>query len=123
MSARAERRAIVALFAAFALIVQALVPSLATAAPGDAPFAAICTGQALKAAAFGQDAPSQPMPAQGCEQCLFALTAAPPPAPVTVRPVAYALAAALITPAVDRRIPRARAPPRPPGQGPPTSNV
>ena len=57
-----------------------------------------------------------------CQDCLAAAMAAVTPAPVVaVQPVAYEIARADHAPALRLLAPRARAPPRPPGQGPPTA--
>jgi len=122
-SARHDRRAIVALFAVFALMVQALIPGLAMAGQPD-PASIICTGTGVQAAG----APSTPAgPKKGlagmpCQDCLAAAMAAVTPAPiVAIQPVAYAVARADHAPAISRLAPSARGPPRPPGQGPPTA--
>lgn len=121
MTARAERRAMIALVAVFALLVQALIPSLANAGTGPGEGLAICTQAGLAPAPDG----GAPAPPQGhdCQHCVCpAATAAPPPL-ASIRPVAYAQAPAPVadTPAGVR--PLIRAPPRPPGQGPPAPNA
>jgi hypothetical protein len=57
-----------------------------------------------------------------CQDCLAAALAVVAPAPAPeVQPVAYAIARVEHAPVRSVLAPRARAPPRPPGQGPPTA--
>jgi hypothetical protein len=115
-----DRRAIAALFVVFALMVQALAPSHAMAA-GDAPGVTICTaaGTHTVTSSGGAGSPAQHRGAP-CQDCLAAAlaVAAPPPA-LAIQPVAYAVARVEHVTAASLIAPRARAPPRPPGQGPP----
>ena len=116
-----ERRALVALFAVFALMVQALVPAAAAAAtPNSLAAAIICTGTGV--ATVSDEAPaSRPKGFAGmpCQDCLAAALAFIPPPTLAIQPVTYAAARIERAP-IQRLIePRARAPPRPPGQGPP----
>ena len=110
----AERRAMIALVAVFALLVQALVPALASAAPLAGERLLICTPHGLQEAPAGD---IQPEPA--CQHCVcpaMASSSAPTPNVASVR-----YAGERISPIAPRRVrlPPARAPPRPPGQGPP----
>lgn len=111
----------IALFAVFALLVQALIPSLANAAPGPGGPAAICTEMGL--ATVGDAAPGQPAPSHSCQHCVCPALAETPAPIVQILPVAYVVAAAPVadTPRGVRPLPRA--PPRPPGQGPPLPNA
>lgn len=108
----------VALFAVFALLVQALIPSLANAAGGST---ATCTEMGLTI--VGDGAAGQPAPAHGCQHCVCPAIAETPAPIVQTLPVAYAVAEAPVadTPRGVRPLPRA--PPRPPGQGPPLPNA
>jgi len=125
-AAKQDRRAIAALLAVFALLVQALIPTAALAARPDAAGATIiCTATGTET--LGADGkPASPhkrdfggMP---CQDCLAAALAVVTPAPApTVQPVAYAIARVEHAPVRSLLAPRARAPPRPPGQGPPTA--
>ncbi|MDB5424595.1 MAG: hypothetical protein JWQ29_2011 [Phenylobacterium sp.] len=121
-------RALAALVAVFALMVQALVPAAAMAAAPDAsgvPGAwglVICTQNGATTAAPRGD-PSKPkgfagMPCQDCLAAALAMTQTPE---LAVQPVAYVAARIEHAPAERPIEPRARAPPRPPGQGPPTA--
>jgi len=118
-----DRRTLAVLVAVFALLVQAFVPAAAMAAASD-PFGTmvICTGNGVTTVS-DQAPPSKPkgfagMPCQDCLAVTLAVTQAPA---LAIRPVIYALAR-IERPPVERLIePRARAPPRPPGQGPPTA--
>lgn len=122
MTVRAERRAMIALLTAFALLVQAMIPSLAMAASPDGG-ASICTQQGLQAAPTDGDSGQTSTPHE-CQHCICPAIVADTPAPVvSVRSVAYAVAVASVV-ATPRGVrPQARAPPRPPGQGPPISNA
>ncbi|MFL5297495.1 MAG: DUF2946 domain-containing protein [Phenylobacterium sp.] len=117
-----DRKALVALFAVFALLVQALFPAAALAGPRLTPGDLICGVDALHA---GSDAgiPAHHRGPGGlpCQDCLAAAMAAIAPPELAVRPVAYVTARVEHAPVAERIAPRARAPPRPPGQGPPTA--
>jgi hypothetical protein len=118
-----ERRAIVALFAVFALLVQALIPAAALAGPRLVAGDLICDGGHVRADAYGAPVGQHHRALGGmpCQDCLAAAMAAvAPPAPA-VAPVAYAVARVEHAAAAPALEPRARAPPRPPGQGPPTA--
>lgn len=121
---RAERRAMLALVAAFALLVQALIPSLAGAAPsplGGLGDGVICTSLGPQTAPTDGGAPAH---VGRCDHCVCPATTAdlPPPA-VEAAPAtfAYVRLEPRIPPAAPP--PPARAPPRPPGQGPPSPNA
>lgn len=121
MSQRTERRAMIALVAVFALLVQALIPSLVMAAPGAPGDLLICTQMGLQTAPGDGEAPA---PANhACKHCLCPAPATDPPQAVSIQHVAYVVAIAPTALASHRRVPPARAPPRPPGQGPPASDV
>ena len=116
-------RAVAALVAIFALLIQALVPAAAMAAGSDPRTGLIiCTAGGATAVS----SPAAPAPLRKgfggmpCQDCLAAAMAAITTPDLAIQPVAYVTtrvehAAAAVAPA-----PRARAPPRPPGQGPPT---
>lgn len=119
---RAERRAMIALVTVFALLIQALIPNLAAASPGPFDGQLICTQMGLGAAS---DQPGgAPQTGHACQHCVCPAPAAEPtPLVVAVAQVRYA---ATVAPRVQPRrtlSPPTRAPPRPPGQGPPTSNA
>jgi hypothetical protein len=122
-----DRRAVAALLAVFALTVQALIPAAAMAARPDAGGAlVICTATGARTIlADGKAAPARPREGFGgmpCQDCLAAAMAALSPEPAqAARPVVYAIARVEHAPASRLLAPRARAPPRPPGQGPPTA--
>jgi len=118
---RAERRAMIALVAAFALLVQALIPAFAMAAPGAAGDMLVCTQAGLQAAPGDTGTP--PAADHACKHCLCPAPATDPPPTMSVRRIAYAVTEAPRAPRSQRLIPPARAPPRPPGQGPPTSDA
>ena len=122
MSAGAERRAIVALLTAFALMVQALIPSLASAAPMSLSDMVLCTEQGLQSAPAGS-VPAQTPPGHACQHCICPAIATTLPPVVSILAVAYVVTEALVTATPCGTRPAARAPPRPPGQGPPLSNA
>ena len=116
-----ERRTLAVLVAVFALMVQALVPVAAmAAAPDPSAGMVICTGAGVTTMSDpGQ--PSKPkgfagMPCQDCLAAALAITQLPA---LAIQPVIYAAARIERSPAERLIEPRARAPPRPPGQGPP----
>ncbi|HEX3367499.1 DUF2946 family protein [Phenylobacterium sp.] len=117
-----DRRAIIALFVMFALMVQALMPTMAMAAPADGRMILCTAGGTKTLSTDGKSGAPAPNHGAPCHDCLAAsLVATAPPPLLAIQPVAYALARVEhVTPA-DRIAPRARARPRPPGQGPPTA--
>ncbi|HZZ31052.1 MAG TPA: hypothetical protein VFE10_03590 [Phenylobacterium sp.] len=78
-----DRRAVVAPYVMFALMVQALVPTAAMATAADGRIT-LCTAGGTQTLA-GHGAPSPPSPHRGgvCQDCLVAavLAVTPPPAP------------------------------------------
>lgn len=120
---RAERRAMIALAVVFAMLVQAFIPALASAATVHDGQQVICTEMGLKTVQVGDQAPAKQAPAAPCEHCVCPPVAAQPPElTLPVALVAYTRAAP--PEAADSDLPPpARAPPRPPGQGPPTANT
>jgi len=116
-----------ALVAVFALMVQALVPAAAmAAAPGAGGVMVICTQNGTATVAFGQPGQAQGGKSRGfagmpCQDCLAAALAMTETPELAVQPVVYVAARIEHAPAERPIEPRARAPPRPPGQGPPTA--
>jgi hypothetical protein len=124
-SATHDRRALAALVAVFALLVQALIPSAAIAAQsGPAGALVICTATGTQTITPDGDPATAPKKGFGgmpCQDCLAAALAVVAAAPVTVERVAYQAARVEHAPVRSVFAPRARAPPRPPGQGPPNA--
>lgn len=124
MDARAERRAMVALLAVFALLVQALIPSLAAAAPMAGPGVMVCTEMGLTPVPADDGQPAAP--AHACDHCLCPslVQALPALATAAIEPVRYAAA-----PMADGRAHATVAPgrglaaPPPPSRGPPLSEA
>jgi len=118
-----DRRAFAALFAVFALLVQALIPAAAVARPDPSGALTICTATGTETiAAHGQPAaPHKGFGGMPCQDCLAAAMAAVVTPQLAIQPVAYAAERVGHAPVVSLLEPRARAPPRPPGQGPPTA--
>ncbi len=113
---------VAALLAVFALLIQAFVPAAAMAASTGDGSLVICTQTGTATIAVDGHAPKPKgfagMPCQDCLAAALAVTQTPE---LEILPVVYA--AVEIEHAPVRRLiaPRARAPPRPPGQGPPTA--
>ena len=118
--ARAERRAMIALVAVFVLLVQALVPAFAVAGPMPDGANRICTTMGVQQA---PDDSTPPAADHACKHCVCPAPANLPPVAADVARVAYAVAEAPATAANRTLPPPARGPPRPPGQGPPTSDA
>ena len=118
MGPGAERRAMIALIAVFALMVQALIPAIANAAPVRGGPQVVCTDHGLQT--VDPTAPAKGQLPAHCEHCVCPPTAAQPPA--MVEPAVFIAYAREVRPqsAAINLPPPARAPPRPPGQGPPT---
>ena len=122
MSVSAERRAVIALFAAFALLVQALIPSLASAAPMSNAGMVICTEQGIQAAPPG----SVPGPAPADHACQHCICATPA---IEAQESAAASTPVRYTPLSQRvvrddtilKFSRVLAAPPPPSRGPPAS--
>jgi len=123
---RQDSRALAALFAVFALMVQTLIPAAAMARPDLAGLQIICTASGIQSGAqsvtpHGQSAPHKTFGGMPCQDCLAAAMAFVMTPELAVQPIAYAVARVEHVAATPRLEPRARAPPRPPGQGPPTA--
>jgi hypothetical protein len=119
MSARAERRAIVALFATFALLVQALMPMAAAASTGVAGDK-ICSAHGVHVAP-ADHAPAKGTPTSGCEHgcCPAAFTATPNEALQVAETIAFPAVAPRLIPREGPAPGRGLAAPPPPSQGPP----
>lgn len=118
MTARAERRAMIALVAVFVLLVQALIPAMASAAPGPGG-AVICTQMGLQTAPDDGGIAAE----HACKHCLCPAPVSDPPPAISIQRIAYAARATPVTPKSLRLTPPTRAPPRPPGQGPPAQTA
>lgn len=123
--ARRRRLSLTALLGVLALLVQALLPVAAMAAQSraDGQTIVICTQMGAQTIKLDGDGKPQKGGFAGlpCQDCLVAATAAlPAPAPVAL-PAVYVVAQVHHTVARRAAPQLARAPPRPPGQGPPTA--
>jgi hypothetical protein len=122
-----DRKALAALIGVFALMLQALVPAAAMAArSGPDGAVVICTAEGTQTVSAdgrsaGAPASHKRFGGMPCQDCLAAAMAALAPAPAVIEPVAYQTARADLTTSARPLAPRARAPPRPPGQGPPAA--
>ncbi|MBL8554356.1 MAG: hypothetical protein JNL41_08765 [Phenylobacterium sp.] len=120
---QAERRALIALVAVFALLVQALFPAYAAASPLVGPGMTICTDMGLSADLPGGPQPTAP--AHGCDHCICpAPVATPAVADTPVEMVRYAEAQPSLTPHAAPVSPgHGLAAPPPPPRGPPAPNA
>lgn len=110
----------VALVAVFALLVQVLAPAFAAAGPLPDGAGVICTDMGLGKA---PGEPASPPSEHHCKHCVCPPLSADPPALVSIGRVAYFEAAEPAARLWRALPPPARAPPRPPGQGPPDPNA
>jgi hypothetical protein len=118
---RDEMRGVAALFAVFALLIQALTPTAAMASRSDGAIV-ICTATGTQTlSADGHPSKSKGFAGMPCQDCLAAAMAVIVTPELAVQPVAYTIAKVEHAPVRQVFAPRARAPPRPPGQGPPTA--
>ncbi|HEX5378254.1 MAG TPA: DUF2946 domain-containing protein [Phenylobacterium sp.] len=123
--ARSGRIPFAALLAVMALLVQALLPAAAMAAQASgATRIEICTAQGSQSAVIGADGKARTgfmgLPCQDCLAIAAAMTVTPE---LAVEPIAYALARVRHVEAAALGLRLARAPPRPPSQGPPSDIV
>jgi hypothetical protein len=112
-----------ALLAVLAIMVQALIPSAAMAGQAGGETIQICTAMGLQTVKVdGQGQQKKGFAGLPCQDCLAAAVAVVLPAPQpTVMRVAYVTAFVTDAPRAELTPRSARAPPRPPGQGPPTA--
>lgn len=117
--------------AALALFVQALIPAAAIAhdAANGVMTLSVCTAEGLKTVTVGAD-PAAPAGKHfmglHCTACAFANFAAVNgrgDGALSAAPVRYARRTVIFHPERAHAAARARAPPRPPGQGPPTPSI
>lgn len=124
ISTTLQRRA-VTLAAVLVFAFQALLPGAAMAASmASATQAVICTPQGAKTILVSEDgAPEKGFAGLPCSDCLTAATAFIAAPELQALPVAYPTVFAPGERHSREPAPRARAPPRPPGQGPPTTHL
>ena len=114
-----------AALAALALLVQALIPAAAIAhdnAAGAPMTISLCTGEGIKTVTVGGDLPAgKHFMGLHCTACAFANFAAidDGASALTAQPVRYLARTVVFQPERTFAAAQARAPPRPPGQGPP----
>jgi hypothetical protein len=119
-----------AALAALALFVQALIPAAAIAhdAANGGLTMSICTGEGLKTVTLGggqTDPAGKHFMGLHCTACAFANFAVldGPDQGLGAQPVRYAAYRIVFQPERTFAAARARAPPRPPGQGPPAAST
>ncbi|MBO9707083.1 MAG: DUF2946 family protein [Caulobacter sp.] len=112
----------IALLAMLALLVQSLIPAAAMARDGvqGGQSIVICTAEGAKTVSVGGEK-EKPKGFGGyaCYQCVVAALATTTPPDVTIAPALYAVRLEPAPRAALRGPAMARAPPRPPSQGPP----
>ena len=116
----------IALLAMLALLVQALMPAAAMAHDAASQAVMICTTDGAKAVEVAGDVIGKPKPMKGfgglaCAQCVAVALATTTPPDIAVAPVLYGARIEAAPHAALTGVYLARAPPRPPGQGPPTA--
>ena len=120
----------IALLAMLALLVQALMPAAAMAHDASGQSVLICTADGAKSVEVAGDVIGKKGPAPDskkgfgglpCAQCVAVALATTTPPDVAVAPVLYSARIAPAPRAALTGVALARAPPRPPGQGPPTA--
>jgi hypothetical protein len=120
VSARAERRAMLALVTVFALIAQAMFANLAMAASMPLVDGAICADTTFQPS---PDSGGSAPPDHDCQYCLSARPGLATERVEASAPVTYIAVATPFSRQAATLAPKARAPPRPPGQGPPSPNA
>lgn len=113
--------------ALFALLVQLMAPSVMAAELGRGETMVICTVMGVQTvqaptSGTGEDGKAA-LGGLPCLDCLAPAHAALPAPVLPVLSVAYAVGRIEHAPAARFVVPPARAPPRPPGQGPPASDI
>jgi lysylphosphatidylglycerol synthetase-like protein (DUF2156 family) len=115
----------IALLAMLALLVQALMPAAAMAHDAAGQAVMICTADGAKSVQVAGDVigkkDSKGFAGLACAQCVAVALATTTPPDVAVAPVLYAVRLKPAPRAALTGVALARAPPRPPGQGPPTA--
>jgi hypothetical protein len=123
---RAARASLGVLAALVALLAQALLPAAAMATESLSTVRVeLCTETGAKTVVIGADGKEREGGFAGlpCHDCLAATLAVVITPELAVAPVAYAVVMVRHAAPAPTLQPRARAPPRPPGQGPPSLNV
>ena len=126
MSARAERRAIVALLAAFALLLQLFMPAATLANSKVASGDVICTGHGAVSPGNPGTPADHHHEAGGCDHCVCPIAAGPPPPALgaVAEAVAYSETVEQAGLGADDCVPgRGLAAPPPPSQGPPQLTI
>jgi len=115
----------IALLAMLALLAQALMPAAAMAHDAAGQSVVICTADGAKSVQLAGDVIGKTDPkgfaGLACAQCVAVSLATTTPPDIAVAPVLYAARIEATPRAALTGVALARAPPRPPGQGPPTA--
>lgn len=115
----------IALLAMLAVLVQALMPAAAMAHDASGQSVLICTADGAKSVEVAGDVIGKKDPkgfgGLPCAQCVAVALATTTPPDIAVAPVLYGARIAPAPRAALTGVALARAPPRPPGQGPPTA--
>jgi hypothetical protein len=115
----------IALLAMLAVLVQALMPAAAMAHDAAGQSVLICTADGAKSVEVAGDVIGKKDPkgfgGLPCAQCVAVALATTTPPDIAVAPVLYSARIQAAPRAALTGVALARAPPRPPGQGPPTA--
>jgi hypothetical protein len=115
----------IALLAMLAVFVQALMPAAAMAHDAAGQSVLICTADGAKTVEVAGDVIGKKDPkgfgGLPCAQCVAVALATTTPPDIAVAPVLYSARLEAAPRAALTGVALARAPPRPPGQGPPTA--
>jgi hypothetical protein len=115
----------IALLAMLAVLVQALMPAAAMAHDAAGQSVLICTADGAKTVEVAGDVIGKKDPkgfgGLPCAQCVAVALATTTPPDIAVAPVLYSARLEAAPRAALTGVALARAPPRPPGQGPPTA--
>lgn len=115
----------IALLAMLAVLVQALMPAAAMAHDAAGQSVLICTADGAKSVEVAGDIIGKKDPkgfgGLPCAQCVAVALATTTPPDIAVAPVLYSARIEAAPRAALTGVALARAPPRPPGQGPPTA--
>jgi hypothetical protein len=115
----------IALLAMLAVFVQALMPAAAMAHDAAGQSVLICTADGAKTVEVAGDVIGKKSPkgfgGLPCAQCVAVALATTTPPDIAVAPVLYGARVEPAPRAALTGVALARAPPRPPGQGPPTA--
>ena len=120
-----ERTPLAVLFAVAALLIQALLPAASLAAESIGSVRVeLCTPEGAKTVVIDHEGQVQKgFAGLPCHDCLGATLAVTTTPTLSIVPIAYVAERSVQTATVEVVLRGARAPPRPPGQGPPAQTL